>query len=419
MPQVSLKNLEKRHQTWFAKVRVPADLRDVLGRSVFIQTTGESDPVRAALRARPIIAEWHDAIRKARRPLGEGFRDNIMARDDLPPAAKRAILEEQGIPLPRFTDHQDAWKADLKARGMKPRQVDQYAADLLLYTDCDTSLALAAVTSERTRQWAEDRQKAGDSLKTVQRRLAALRNYWGFLQDRKAVNRDLPSPFTLGRLRDKAPPTAKSDKRVAFTAAEVVQLWKAAKPGSPMADLIILGAHTGGRIEELFRLRLSDISLDKTDTPITLHLDSKTDAGDRLVPVTASPILLGTLKRLMGEAGARDGYILPSTAKNQYGERSQAMGQKFGRLKTAQGFGPGHVFHSIRKTVATLLQNVACPEHIAADILGHKLNTMSYGVYSSGATTATKLEWLAKAVALYQWPQVPEATGRPKRSSRK
>ena len=35
------------------------------------------------------------------------------------------------------------------------------------------------------------------------------------------------------------------------------------------------------------------------------------------------------------------------------------------------GFGPEHVFYSLRKTVATRLEDAQCPEGIAADIIGH------------------------------------------------
>ena len=60
-------------------------------------------------------------------------------------------------------------------------------------------------------------------------------------------------------------------------------------------------------------------------------------------------------------ADSKDGYLIPTTVDNQYGERSSAIGKQFGLLKTRLGFGPEHVFHSIRKTVATLLEDAQCP----------------------------------------------------------
>ena len=71
---------------------------------------------------------------------------------------------------------------------------------------------------------------------------------------------------------------------------------------------------------------------------------------------------------------------MPPARRNQFYERSAAIGKRFDRLKTRLGFGPEHVFHSIRKTVATLLEDAQCPEGIAADIIGHDKPTMTYSV---------------------------------------
>jgi hypothetical protein len=49
-----------------------------------------------------------------------------------------------------------------------------------------------------------------------------------------------------------------------------------------------------------------------------------------------------------------------------------------------------HVFHSVRTTVATQFENAHIPENIAAAILGHEFDTMSYGVYSGGPSLKVK-----------------------------
>ena len=47
-----------------------------------------------------------------------------------------------------------------------------------------------------------------------------------------------------------------------------------------------------------------------------------------------------------------------------------AVGQRFGRLKSAAGYGGDLVFHPLRKTYATTCERVGIPEGVAADILG-------------------------------------------------
>jgi hypothetical protein len=94
-------------------------------------------------------------------------------------------------------------------------------------------------------------------------------------------------------------------------------------------------------------------------------------------------------------ADSKDGYLIPVSTQNQ---RSAPIGKRFGRMKAEMGFGPEHVFHSIRKTVATLLEDAECPEGIAADIIGRDKPTMTYGLYSGGSTMVTRREWIEKAI---------------------
>lgn len=74
------------------------------------------------------------------------------------------------------------------------------------------------------------------------------------------------------------------------------------------------------------------------------------------------------------------------------------MSHKFGDLKTADGYGPLHVFHSIRKTVATLLENAGVLENVAADLLGHEKPRITYGLYSGGASMEVKRAAIEKLV---------------------
>jgi integrase len=76
----------------------------------------------------------------------------------------------------------------------------------------------------------------------------------------------------------------------------------------------------------------------------------------------------------------------------KYGARGNALGKRFSRLKAELGYPPELVLHSVRKTVATMLENAGVSEGIAMDLLGHKKKTMSYGRYSGGPSMANKRE---------------------------
>ena len=79
-----------------------------------------------------------------------------------------------------------------------------------------------------------------------------------------------------------------------------------------------------------------------------------------------------------------DGYLLSGQSdNNQFGVRHKGLQQKFSRLKQALGFGQKvYTFHSFRSTFANQFESAGVPETHAARINGHKVNSMTYGVYS-------------------------------------
>jgi integrase len=254
-------------------------------------------------------------------------------------------------------------------------------------------------------EWVEKRKVEGAvSAATLQRELSGLRSFWGHLKGRGEVPKDAPDPFAGLRLRTRAKAAANGGSStggtqrgpgkkgwVPFTPAQVVSLRKRAEKAgdTELVDLIDLGMWSGARIEELCALSVPEVDLRGRSFKVA---DAKTEAGVREVPIHAK--LLPTFKRLIGDR--RNGYVLADLTANKFGDRSGAIGKRFGRLKQRAGFGPAHVYHSIRKTVSTQLENAHVSENIAADILGHEKPRITYGLYSGGATLAVKRAALAK-----------------------
>ena len=50
------------------------------------------------------------------------------------------------------------------------------------------------------------------------------------------------------------------------------------------------------------------------------------------------------------------------------------------------------MFHSIRKTAATVFEQAGVPEGVTADIIGHEKQTMTYGLYSGGTSVKQRHE---------------------------
>ncbi len=200
-----------------------------------------------------------------------------------------------------------------------------------------------------------------------------------------------PSPFAGHTIRKTG--EGKSIVRHGFSNAECLELMKAVSAGkdSVLSDLTQLSLYTGARIEDLCSLRAEDAVLEDNHRALRIR-QSRTQAGVGFVPL--HPAIVPVVNRLIEESGDR--FLISSKAKNQYDQRSPGLSKRFGRLKKELGFGPELVFHSLRKTVTTNLEQAGVIEGVAADILGHEKQTMTYGLYSGGTSMAQKMETISK-----------------------
>ena len=151
------------------------------------------------------------------------------------------------------------------------------------------------------------------------------------------------------------------------------------KEDTPLANLIVIASYTGARIEEICSLQRKHI--DSVNHSISI-IGAKTAAGNRTIPIHSA--IQPLVEKLMEQS--TDDYLISKLTKNKYGDRSNAIGKRFGRLKTAEGYDSHHVFHSIRKTFVTMLENAGVIENVTADIVGHEKPRITYGLYSGGTT---------------------------------
>ena len=66
MVKTHYEHLVQRRLRWFVRMVVPADVRDIIGQTILMKTTGCRDQHQAALKAVPIIREFQQRIRVAR-----------------------------------------------------------------------------------------------------------------------------------------------------------------------------------------------------------------------------------------------------------------------------------------------------------------------------------------------------------------
>jgi integrase len=148
-----------------------------------------------------------------------------------------------------------------------------------------------------------------------------------------------------------------------YLLTRLTSAWK-----STLQNLIKLGAHTGARIEEICSLTLAKVASDRFQIE-----DAEPEAGWREIPIHKD------IKKLVLALSSQslDGFLLTGLSENKYGDRSNAIGKRFGRLKAKLGYGGDYVFHSFRKSIARQLEEAGVPENISARLVGHEIQTMT------------------------------------------
>nr|WP_281720932.1 tyrosine-type recombinase/integrase [Nitrosomonas nitrosa] len=262
---------------------------------------------------------------------------------------------------------------------------------------------IGSITRAKVAQWVQDqrtnsdaagrRVKGGLSAQTVRKELASLRSFWKYLVSREVVSEEARNPFLGHELREPVK-VKEAKKRKPFAPEEGTALYQAAlaRDDQELADLIQMAAYTGMRREEMCRLRVENISGGEMEV-----IDAKSAAGNRHVPI--HPKIKGTVARLIGKRTT--GYLFANLKDAQYGKRGDKIGKRFGRLKTAAGFGRNHNLHVFRNSFITQLRAAGVPDNVLKDIVGHRPEGVTDTAYAArGATRPLR----AAAIKHVKWP---------------
>lgn len=387
----------------------PADIQD-LHRVVFnnspdgMRRRAEADRICAMQGLEGDLA-LHDF---AHRLVLETFGEVVTSVQELSPveaAEMQGILIDPKAHQPKspitkarlatFREYRETRKVAPKTIDQQESKLDKLSAFL---KEKERSLDFDAVSA-----WLDSLKLAS---KTLTQYLLAGNVFWKWAMKHDVRWRedfkDRANPFEnhdLPQVRGKAKTDA---QRKDFNLEDISKLHAAAltEGHAILADLILLGTYTGARIEELCQLKAEHV-IEPDGIKSFDIVDSKTAAGIRVVPV--HPALSALVDRLVEQS--KGGYLVPSDSKNKYGIRSDALSKAFGRLKTTHGYGSQQVFHSIRKTAITQLVRASVQGTLIAELVGHETGSVTFDVYSQGATAAQKLEAISKLPLL---PIIPE-----------
>ncbi len=425
-------NLEKKGETYHAILVVPKDVRSILGRAKFKRSTKHKTLKNAQITAAPWVAEWWQEINQARenpdaaleriaklmalkavQEEDEDYHDyeyeyvdgkrtgNKVAHTDaeltidyyldgLDQHTKPSEVEKmkklyygvEGIPLGLFVD---SWITDYYAKSAVRTQKEARAAIERVIQYFPT---LDDLTIRNRQRWLKSETRA---VKTVTKALTFVRSYYSWLRENQHVGATEINPFHRDDI--KLPrKLAKKQSYLPFAVSDVVRLRQAAREiGDTVLVQYIDVAHwTGMRLAEIAQLSAQEsiVTVDGVEC-LKVKEDAKTKAGSgRLVPIANSLAVRVSLQQLPTPPAPK----LDKKTNKLVPYEAQDVGKRFGRLKTKLGYGKQHVFHSIRKTAATVFEQAGVPEGVTADIIGHEKQTMTYGLYSGGTSVKQRHE---------------------------
>ena len=134
-------------------------------------------------------------------------------------------------------------------------------------------------------------------------------------------------------------------------------------------------------------------------------LEGKTESAARTIPVHS------TLSNLLTqcESKSKDGYVITGLNPGGYDQkRSWNFQKRLGRLRKHAGLPETVVFHSLRNTFATRMENLGVPKNHISQLMGHEDGNMALDVYSGGLAieplreSIMKLNYLEKINQIIQ-----------------
>ena len=174
-----------------------------------------------------------------------------------------------------------------------------------------------------------------------------------------------------------------------FTKDEVKKLIKKVEENNDeeMKSCILIAIHAGLRIEEICQLQKKSIT--KKDNVTCFNIEkSKTKSGIRIIPVHSN--ILKLVEKLL--EASKSGYLIDIETKTE--KRSKKLSKRFSRLREQLNFDKSKVFHSLRKTFATELENKKIDPMSLKFLMGHSRRDITHSVYSAGLSVKNMQEYI-------------------------
>jgi integrase len=429
--------LKKRRQTWYVYVTVPPALQSIVGKQKLERTLKTRDLATANRLKHAVVAEFKsylDSVRKsisagtpldqvitASRALANSVKIGATSRDNAVDAWSRMLddylddnhgrdsktgeyltddhVTEKLVIAGSLVNNPDMvilstalddYLADVSKRIRKQTldAKEKRIRDFMLWLKVDKEPQ--HVTKKEAGRFLTDSLSKRDlSTKSIKDFLSDLSAFFNWLEGRGVIENN-PFKGLSTTIKDSSRGLKNSTQRREWSEHELLLLLGKLKnkTDNRLTALTLLGLYTGMRSNELAEIELTDVH------DCYIHIpEGKTESSIRDVPI--HPIIKPLVDKL--KQSSTDGYLITGLKRGGSDQkRNHYAVKRFGIIKNEAGVKDAAVvFHSLRKNFSGELERAGISENLAQQIVGHKKQSLTYGLYSQGV----RIGQLAEAVA--------------------
>ena len=423
--------LKKRHNVWWLRIRIPANAKEIMGKTEHWKNLKTSDLAEANMKKHKEIGLMYEEIAQALRDY-EGIADKLSKEVQIYKYAE--YLREAKI-TSGGNDIEDTSiiKRDL-LEGKLEKVYGSKVAEAILHSDdpqwegkepdalvgknfiesfkiSDKSYSSLSLVSKKF--LAEEYKSLKNS--SFRRKQTHIENFIKWTGNREItkinkkivgdyvtsiINKDNPAPATISNTVSniaslfrwaegrgyiefnpfynlKLPKRNKvSQVRKPWSNENIMTFLNSKLTGGNEFIATCVSLYSGMRLDEICNIEKNNI--DKNCFKI---LEGKTKASQRIIPI--HPVLKILVERFMD--AEVDNYIIKGIKGGGYdNKRSWNFQKKLGRLRKKINLPEGVVFHSLRNTFATRMENLGIPRNHTSQLMGHEDSNMSLDIYSAG-----------------------------------
>lgn len=417
--------LKKRHQTWYVSFRVPADLKDRVGK-IFITKSLQTHDVKEADRLKHgVIAEFQKYF--------DSLRKTVDTESPVAQMKELAKSYKQKINLGLTTQEEahDEWCYDIDDYFVEYHETDPLTNSPIISPEILSKLELAdeivknpdLVLMSDALDIYLDHLRGHIREQTMQSKTRRIKEFMRFLKldkEPRNVSKREASAFVVQYLthRKLAVTTKKdfiSDLSAFFRYLRILDLVKL----NPFEDASKLIIETSRGIfnanerrewaEEELKILLNALikKNDRKFTALTLialygglrsneicectfkyvfdtHMfvsEGKNDNSVRGVPF--HPIIKPLILKLVDTK--QDDYLIPGLMRGgKDKKRNHYFSKDFGKFKKKIGIPSNVCFHCFRNCFCGVLDRLRLPQRVIAQIVGHEKDGITFKVYSDG-----------------------------------